>query len=197
MARIPDPSDPQFRSEVEFQQTVLDPIKVYARTQLSPQIAQDLEVRQWREMVFDRLVLELRTHLYAAPVGEVVERVPFEKREPYVQTVEIDERPDLRTPIIVALATGSAAAVFGPWISAIAFAVALVVLIVLAERSTRREIVASGAVDVAGEVELRVNVKDSFPDNTMTFPKELGQPRRVVLPSSPEIIWRDDQPLRP
>lgn len=86
MGSIPSEGDPSglpvsaaMPLTVGAEEVLLNKMQVAARSMLAPQVAHDLEMRTWMEMVTDHLVVELRTFILSKSLGPQAFRVIVER----------------------------------------------------------------------------------------------------------------------
>lgn len=190
MAHI-DPPEP-----MKTEAVVLEALKVAARSELSPQLAHDLEARMYQDalgFMANRMIFELRTKVYAEKVAVDEQVVPFSKCVPYSQTKIERFTPDRAAPMVGLVIGAFTSAMLGV-LEPAAFFVAgfLAIFAVVAYRAlapVEREITVQGVVDVSGTVTMRADYWQTFPDNTRVFPKDFGNAVRVVMPSEPTIYY--------
>lgn len=181
---MPNPGD--IPRAVEYSEIVLHARQVAAQMQISKQLVHDMDIRSMHDFVTDSLLYQLRTHVYTANVGDVEVTVPFAAED----TLEIPAPQSLVLPQAVAtLAATAAALVEG---SVLFFLVACLFALVSVYAFVRNP-------DYRlpwrkpGEVDVKVEIVDSFPDNSTVYPKELGRPVRIMLPPQIDVRYFDDE----
>lgn len=178
---MPGPFD--LSPEVQMSEIMLEKMKVAARGQIGPQMAHDLEIRQWLEPMTDRLIYELRTRVYTHNVDRQDIVVPFDKTETH--TIPAPRRflwtylPVALLGLVLTIAFESLPAFL------MACATALVWMIVHAANPARK-------VDIttAGEVQIHREQFNAFPDNDTVYPDSLGGAVRMATANTDLRYYR-------
>lgn len=175
---------------------VLERLKVGARTALSPQMAHDLEVRMFEDVVSlaaSNMILEMRSTVYAHRVDVDDQIVPFSKTVRVGGVVRLVPRVWL-PHALTAIASVVGAVVF----SSPAFALVAIVSAAIAIANRKPAVVEIEGEDVTveGEVKVRAKFFNTFPDNTVVYPASLGSPVRIVQLDPPDVYYRHTDDLR-
>lgn len=194
MAEI-GPPDP-----IRFEEVVLERIKVLARGELSPQLAHDLEASVFQDalgFMADRLVMQLRTHVYANHVGTDTQRVPWNRTIRFVETRTKRVAPP-RVVLLPMFATGAllaglAAALLSIWLL-LACVVHTVALIAAWHKLAPVDVKVEVKVDreIVGEAVIDLRVLDTFPENTRVFPRDMGTAYRIAMPELRDVNYRTE-----
>lgn len=168
-------------SDVDFETIDLQRLLESTRRRIGPQVARDLEVRSWLDHALDEMVLELTAHLYAHRVDVQDVRVPFSKTASVAVSAPRWQVRLFGPLVALGMALGVVTfslAVFG------FVAVVALVGVVLHAVNPPREV----SVTISGEVVVRREQFNSFPDNERVYPREFGRsvPVAIVKDARPE-----------
>lgn len=167
---------------VEMESILLDKLKVAARQQIGPQVLHDMELRTHMDYMTDRMIVDLRSHVYAHKVDSQEVTVPFSKTE----TISVAPRRYLWTFLIASLLGLVLTAVESSW-PAFVMSCATALAFVIVHASNPPKTVTARA---EGTVTVSRDQWNAFPDNSMVYPKTLGSPVELAIIQPPEIYYQ-------
>jgi hypothetical protein len=164
-------------TDIDYNAVTLERLKVAAQQRLSPQLAHDLKVETWEDLVLGQMVAQISTHVLAHRL------LTDEQSATYSRTVTF-EQPAPRWILIPHALLAVAVLVLGLVLGNLAMAAVAIPIVLVGVLADAKNPPRTHERTVSGTVTIPIDYYATFPENTMVYPDSLGRPYMLMQSAS-------------